>query len=57
MSDEEFLLTVIDYIQETEVRNDQEWGLCRSLSELVTDNAMPGVYAEALRRLRIRREL
>lgn len=51
MNDQEFLLAIKTYIEESEERSDGEWGLCRPLQELVDGDLMPGIYHEALRRL------
>lgn len=51
MSGEEFLLAVIKYIGEVEVLIEGEWGMGRSLDEIIASDEMPALYAEALRRL------
>ena len=36
------------YIEEVEVKIDGEWGGCRSVEELVKEDAMPELYARVL---------
>jgi hypothetical protein len=51
MDDKEFLLALLEYIEQAEVEIDGEWGVGRSLDKLIADDSMPSLYAEVLRRL------
>ena len=46
-----FLQEVRNYIEETEVAMDGEWGFGRTLQELIAEKRMPALYAEVLQRL------
>ena len=43
-----YLLQVKTYIEDTEVSNDGEWGLGRTLEELIELKSMPKVYYDTL---------
>lgn len=51
MNDTEFLLAVKQYIEDSEVKMDSEWGSHRTVEQMVAANIMPPLYAEVLRRL------
>jgi len=51
MDDKEFLLALREYIEQAEVKIEGEWGVCRSLEELISVGEMPQLYTEVLRRL------
>ena len=51
MDDKEFLLALREYIEQVEVKIEGEWGVGRSLEELIAADGMPALYAEVLRRL------
>ena len=40
----DLLLEIKEYIEETEVQNDGEWGWNRSLEKLIADAKMPKLY-------------
>jgi hypothetical protein len=52
MDDKEFLLALREYMEQVEVQIEGEWGVGRSLEELIAANEMSPLYAEVLRRLR-----
>ena len=52
MNDDDFLAAVKTYIEEVEVKIDGEWGMERTLAELIAEGEMPPIYVEALRRTR-----
>lgn len=51
MNDKEFLLALREYIEQTEVKIDSEFGMGWPLSRLISENRMPEIYAEVLRRV------
>jgi hypothetical protein len=51
MDDDEFLLRLREYIEQVEVMIEGEWGVDRTLEELIAEHKMPRLYAEVLRRL------
>ena len=51
MTDTDFLLALREYIERVEVQIEGEFGVGRSLEELIADDDMPPLYAEVLRRL------
>ena len=51
MTDLEILQKIKQYIEETEVANDTEWGSGRRLDELICDGAMPDLYKSVVDRL------
>jgi hypothetical protein len=51
MNDEEFLLALRQYIEEVEETIDGEWGMCRTFERMISEGAMPELYAEVLRRI------
>ena len=51
MDDKTFLLALRDYIEQSEEFLESERGMGRSLKELISEDQMPDVYAEVLRRL------
>jgi hypothetical protein len=51
MDDKEFLLVLRKYIEQVEVQLEGEWGIGRSLDDLIAANEMPPLYEEVLRRL------
>jgi ribosome-associated protein YbcJ (S4-like RNA binding protein) len=42
----ELIKQIKEYIEETEVKVDGEWGDCRDLKELIRDGEMPDIYFE-----------
>ena len=51
MDDKIFLLTLREYIEQVEAQIEGEWGIGRSLEELIASGEMPQLYSEVLRRL------
>lgn len=51
MSEAEFLSAIQEYIEDTQTTLDAEYGLGRSVNELIEDCAMPKLYAEVLQRI------
>jgi hypothetical protein len=49
--DEEFLLSVKKYIEESETQLEAEYGEHRSLETMIRRGIMPPLYAETIRRL------
>ena len=46
--EQELLLEIKKYIEDTEVTIDGEWGSCRNLNGLLEDKAMPPLYNKIL---------
>ena len=53
MNDNDFLLALREYIEQVAVQIDDEWGMLRTLDELVAEDAMPPIYAEVIRRISV----
>jgi 8-oxo-dGTP pyrophosphatase MutT (NUDIX family) len=51
MDDKEFLCALREFIEETQVDLDGEFGIGRSLKELISSGSMPDVYFEVIRRI------
>jgi hypothetical protein len=51
MTEQEFLAAVRDYIEQVQVQLESEWGVGRTLEELIAANDMPTLYGEVLRRI------
>jgi len=39
---------MIEYMEDTEVTIDGEWGSCRTLCEIISDGDMPDLYSSLL---------
>lgn len=50
---EDLLLEMKKYIEETEIENSREYGLGESLEELIKQDTMPTVYSKILKLLKI----
>ncbi len=42
------MINVIDYIKETEVKIDGEWGDCRTFKELLKHDLIPDIYYDCM---------
>lgn len=51
MQELEFLQSLKSYIKRMEAMQEQEWGSCRPLEELIETGDMPEVYKEVVKRL------
>jgi hypothetical protein len=51
MNDKEFLCALREYIEATQVDLEGEFGIGRSLKELISSGSMPDVYLEVIRRM------
>ena len=52
MNELEFLLLLKVYIETVERVVDREWGDCRSIAQLISDEQMPQpIYSEVIRRI------
>ena len=53
MNDKEFLFELKKYIEEMVETLEGEWGVGKSLEQIIADGGMPPLYDEALRRISI----
>jgi hypothetical protein len=53
MNDKEFLIELKKYIENMEEAVDGEWGICRSIEEIIAAEAMPNIYYDVLQRISI----